>query len=329
MVSAEKVNRPYEDDERQDRGDDDDDDDDESRGPDMDSAQKSLENLRCLTPEEKTETGLLRSRIDEQSSLICVLKQRADEEFLRCEALQKINAELEGQLADGQRELDLERNKSAKLERRFMELAANHEEMIVFKDEYKRQNAQFRLENKQLQSENETLFSHKLQEKEELVHKLTQEIKQLSENHTNKENEHNLFPTSDLKLQLQKAADDHTLKEIRMKESITNLTKEKDKFLRLSMERGKIIMEKQEEIQQCETKRKAEEIARGRAEDRFKQEAAAVDANLKVKDLQCALDESRMESETLKKDFEAYIEHSTNLLTQEKELNATLRHMIG
>lgn len=46
---------------------------------------------------------------------------------------------------------------------------------------------------------------------------------------------------SDLKLQLKKAGDDYALTEIRVKESITSLTKEKDKFLNLSMERGKVI----------------------------------------------------------------------------------------
>uniref|UniRef100_UPI003AAE81EC coiled-coil domain-containing protein 89 n=1 Tax=Centroberyx gerrardi TaxID=166262 RepID=UPI003AAE81EC len=332
-----------------------------------DSVQKTLEKLRGLATEDKTETGMLRSRIDEQSSLICILKQRADEMLLRCQALQKINTELEDRVADGQKEVDFERKKSTMLERRFMDLAANHQEIIVFKDEYKRQNAQLKLENKQLRSENEKLFSQKLQDQEALVHKLKEEINRLSENHTNQDNEYKekmagwqsklmeqithhqskeaslldqlhdaqqqlgdaVEMCKDLKLQLQKAGDDHALKEISMKESITNLTKEKDKFLNLSMERGKVIQEKQEEIQQMEAKWKEEKKARAKAEDKFKQEAAAVNANLKVKALQCAVDESVTKCEKLKKDFEAYKEHSTNLLTQEKELNAKLRHMIG
>lgn len=131
---------------------------------------------------------MLRSRIDEQSSLISILKQRSDEMLLRCQALQKSNTELESLIADGQKELKFEKKKSTMLEKRFMELAANHQEIINFKDEYKRQNAQLRLENEQLRTENETLFFKELQDKE--VHKLTQEMRQLTEKHKNMENKH-------------------------------------------------------------------------------------------------------------------------------------------
>lgn len=154
----------------------------------MDSIQKSLEKLRSLSAEDTTE--VLRSRIDEQSSLICILKQRADEVLLRCQALQKINTELEGRVMDCQKELDSERKKAELLEKRFMDLAANNQAIIAFMEEHKNQNAQLKLENKQLQSENETLFSKKLQDKEVFVQKLMQEIKQLTEKYTNKENEY-------------------------------------------------------------------------------------------------------------------------------------------
>lgn len=156
----------------------------------MDSMQKSLEKLRSLSVDDATETGMLRSRIDEQSSLICMLKQRADEVLLRCQALQQINTKLEGRLTDCQKELDSERKKAELLERRFMDLAANNQAIIAFMDEHKNQNAQLKLENKQLQSENDTLFSQKLQDKEVFVQKLMQDIKQLTEKYTNKENEY-------------------------------------------------------------------------------------------------------------------------------------------
>ncbi|XP_056146122.1 coiled-coil domain-containing protein 89 [Lampris incognitus] len=334
---------------------------------DMNCVRGSLEDLRCLTQEENAETGTLQSRIEEQSSLICLLKQRADERLLRCQALQKTKTELEGLAAERQRDLDLERKKSKMFEQRFNELATNHQDMIAFKDDYKRQNVQLRQQNQQLQSENESLCSQKLQEKEALVHRLTEEVKLLKEKLKNTENEHQeriavlrskvkeqttqrevkeasllgeLHDTQrllkdaagrckGLKLQLQKAGEDRDLKELKVKEDATNLTKDRDKFLNLSIERGKIIQEKQEEMERLETKWKAERKARTRAEDRFEEEAAAVKVNLKVGDLQRALAESIAKYKKLEKDFEAYKEHSTNLLTQEKELNARLRHMTG
>ena len=156
----------------------------------MDSMQKSLEKLRSLSVGDATGTGMLRSRIDEQSSLICMLKQRADEVLLRYQAQQQINTELEGRLTDCQKELDSERKKAELLERRFMDLAANNQAIIAFMEEHKNENAQLKLENKQLQSENDTLFSQKLQDKEVLVQKLMQDFKQLTEKYTNKENEY-------------------------------------------------------------------------------------------------------------------------------------------
>ncbi|XP_035460378.1 coiled-coil domain-containing protein 89 isoform X2 [Scophthalmus maximus] len=333
----------------------------------MDIVQRSLDKLLSLSAEDATETEMLRSRIDEQSSLICLLKQRADELLLRCQALQKINTELEDGVTDCQKELDSERKKAELKEKRFMDLAANNQAIITFMEDYKTQNDQLKMENKQLQSENHSLFSKKLHDKEVLVQKLMQEIKLLTENYTNKENGYRekladsqstlreeatqqkakmasllnqLHDTEqqqreaaemckDLKLKLESAEEKYALKEINVRKSVTSLTKEKDKLLSLSMERGRVIQEKQEEIQQLERKLKEEKKLRAEAEDRFEQDAEAVDADVKVESLRRALNETTTKYEKLEKDFEAFREHSASLLTQERELNKKLRHMIG
>lgn len=119
-----------------------------------------------------------------------MLKQRADEVLLRCQALEMLNVDQEGRATDCQKELDREKKKSELLERRFMVLAANNDAIIAFMDEYKQQNAQLKLVNKQLRLENETLFSQKLHDKEVFVQKLKQDIKQLTEKYTNKEKEY-------------------------------------------------------------------------------------------------------------------------------------------
>ncbi len=149
----------------------------------MDDVHQALEKLRSLSQEERTEADMLRSRIDEQSTLICILKQRADEMLLRCQALEKINTELENLRANVTLELENERKKSELLEQRFMLLASNHRELINFKNEYKSQNAKLEKENERLREENETLFSHEVQEKEKSILKLTQELKELAEQH--------------------------------------------------------------------------------------------------------------------------------------------------
>ncbi|XP_055726574.1 coiled-coil domain-containing protein 89 [Salvelinus fontinalis] len=334
---------------------------------DMDDVHKSLEKLRGLSLDERTESGMLRSRIDEQSSLICILKQRADDMLLRCQALERINSELEDLRADVQTELDKEKKRSMQLEQRFMDLAANHQELIHFKDEYKRQNAKLKQENERLREENEKLFSKDLQDKETVVLKLTQELRDLAEQHRSLDNEYqgkttgfktklkglmDLHQTKETSLQdelhdaqrqlsdavemcteldqqLKKARENDSLKGTEMQKQIEVLAKEKDKFLDLSMQRGKLIQDKQVEIQQLETKRQEVEKNRAAAEERFEREAAVVNTNLKVKELQHALDQSVNTCNKLKKDFDAYKNHSTDLLEKEKELNAKLRHMIG
>lgn len=95
--------------------------------------QLKLAKLKSLTEEEKGENGMLRSRIEEQSQLIMILKQRSDEATLRIRALEKINSDLDGR----QGEFNDERRRSKKkydiLDSRFNDLALNHEEMIKIK----------------------------------------------------------------------------------------------------------------------------------------------------------------------------------------------------
>ncbi|KAK0145074.1 Coiled-coil domain-containing protein 89 [Merluccius polli] len=326
------------------------------------------------------------SRVEQQSGLICVLKHRADEALLRCRSLQQLNAELEGRAADAQKDARLERRKAALLETRFDELAANHQAMIVFKDEYKSRNSQLSEENTLLRTENEALFSQKLRDNETLVRQLQREIRLNEEKHEAAGKDFKLrehaFPTTlgllntsfrvekeaelqskllklkslqqsqeaallqrlgdtqrslnaaedeskDLKQQLRQAAEGRVLKETEMKQMIKKLSGERDHFMNLSIERGKVIQEKQEKIQQLKMTLEEVEKVKARAENRFKKEAEAVNVNVKVLNLQCALGEAVKKNEKAAEDFEAYKEHSTNLLAREKELNAKLRHMFG
>lgn len=161
-----------------------------SASKDMDDVHQALEKLRGLSHEEQTEAGMLRSRLEEQSSLICMLKQRADEMLLRCQALERVNTELENLRVNMQKEMQNEREKSEQQEQRFMDLAANHKELINFKDEYKQKNVKLMKENQRLREENEKLFSKELQEKEETIYKLNQELSDLNKKYRQSEKEY-------------------------------------------------------------------------------------------------------------------------------------------
>ncbi|XP_028993437.1 coiled-coil domain-containing protein 89 [Betta splendens] len=336
----------------------------DNTGEPVDIIQSSLEKHLSLSSEDTTE--MLRARISEQSSLICILKQRSDDLLVKYQGLQQINSELEDRLTDCQEELDEQRSKAELLETRFMDLSDNNQAIIAFMEEYKSLNSQLKVENKQLQAENNTLFCQKLRDKELVVQNLMQEIQQLTD--TCKSNEikyretltgqqaklleqaaqHQETETSllhqlqqaqqeqrdavemckELKLKL-KNAEEHSLKEASLRKNIASLTKEKEELLSLSVERGIKIQEKQEEIQQLEKKLEEEKNARTKAEERFQREANVLNADVRVKSLQSDLDESLIKYGELKKDFEAFKSHSTSLLKQERELNTKLRHMMG
>ncbi|GAA6110021.1 coiled-coil domain-containing protein 89 isoform X1, partial [Tachysurus ichikawai] len=85
--------------------------------------------------------------------------------------------------------------------------------------------------------------------------------------------------------------------------------------------------DKQEEIHELEKNKEIAENARQEAEDRFEREAASVNAELRVKQLQHVLHKAEQTYTDLKKEFEAYKKYSSDLLAQEKELNAKLRHL--
>ncbi|KAM6934183.1 coiled-coil domain-containing protein 89 [Xenentodon cancila] len=331
----------------------------------IDSTQKSPEDTQSLLVEDLSDRMMLRSRLDEDANLIYMLKQRADELLLRYQALRKINTELEDKVALCNKELDSERQRSAISEERFASLAANNQAIISFMEEHKNQNVQLRQENDQLRSENNSLFSHKLHSGELLIQKLKEEIKMLREEIINNENEHReklseseskreeqaaqhkaqeaslltqlrdarqqhtdaVETSKDSKLKLEEAKEQHAMKELNLKEIITNLTRENDKLLRLTMERGKVIQEKQKEIQELETSWRDEKKTRIEAQDRFEVEAEAVNADLRVRSLQSALDDSTTKLQESIMDFDAFKEHSANLLAKERELNKRLCNM--
>lgn len=330
-----------------------------------DSLSVTLEKLRGLSKEDKTEGALLRSRIDEQSQLICVLKQRADDFIRRCQTLESINEEVENQCEDLRQQLEGEMKLSARLEERFMDLAFNHQEIIKFKDEYKRQNSELIEENEKLQRENENLFSKALQEKEAQILKLSSELgeylkqrdmleqdcKQITQKLRQKESEflekqanaEKLYKDEvlHLKVKLKESEDRRNVAVKKQKEAtevrnheetesqnkILLLTREKEELLHLAMERGKIIQDKQKETQLVEEKLKLTEKAKKDAEDRFQYEAAMVNESAKVKELQQQYHRYQKVYTDLEMEFEAFKKHSNNLLTKERELNGKLRHL--
>lgn len=331
----------------------------------LDGLREALANLRGLSEEEKSEKAMLRSRIHDQSQLICILKRRSDEALERCQILELLNAELEEKGALEAEKLKAKSEHARTLEERFMTLAANHEAMIRFKDEHKSQNIKLREENEKLRLENTSLFSQALKDQEAKVLQLTagsqalaEELetlkrrcaqdasraqareKELLELQTQQASAHTK-ETEQLRSQLQslkqqhqqaveqmaKAEQAHSSLSQELQARLQVVTREKEELLQLSMERGKVLQIKQAEIHQLEEKLETADAARRQALERFEQEVVAVNSNLRVRELQRKIDGIQQAYDELRLQSEAFKKHSLDLLSKEKELNAKLRHL--
>lgn len=142
----------------------------------MSDMQRNLSKLKSLSEDDKTENAMLRSRIDEQSQLIMILKQRADDVSKKSNTLEKINREMIEFRENAQEMLDGEIRKYNMLNARFDDLASNHQELIKIKDEYKRSNQELRAENSKLRDDNERLFSGALLEKDQQISDLDRKL---------------------------------------------------------------------------------------------------------------------------------------------------------
>lgn len=116
----------------------------------VEQIEESMKNLRNLSNEEKTEIGLLKSRIEEQSRLIMILKQRGDDFINKNMILDKLNQELIEKKDQLEKELTLASTQLTSLQEKFNYLGDTQQELIKIKDEYKDKEAELTKENQLL-----------------------------------------------------------------------------------------------------------------------------------------------------------------------------------
>lgn len=309
------------------------------RDKESSEAFPTLSKLKGLSRDDKTENAMLRSRIDEQSQLIMILKARADEAIIRTQTLEKINAELTDFRENASDNLNHEIRKFNLLDKRFNDLASNHEELIKYKDEYKRVNIELRQENDRLRDENRKLFSKALLEKDDVIKSLEEKfaaaqnqisnldakLRQLTQESRSKEEtlqkelkvlqeklkseirslQTKLNETEErlkgANYKVQNQIDSRQSASAEAEAKIQQLTKEKDELLDLAMSRGKIIQKEQTDNKQLQKKISEMEKSVRNMEEKFEREAAAVNANRQVRKLKDELEEvSKKETEVSK-----------------------------
>ncbi|XP_033639262.1 coiled-coil domain-containing protein 89-like [Asterias rubens] len=323
---------------------------------DVDEMKENLDKLKKLSKDDKSESAMLRSRIDEQSALICILKQRADEALTQSQTLKRVNQELETFRCQAQEIIETEIKKSSMLDQRFFELAENHEEMIRIKDDYKHRNEELVKENAHLRSENTNLFSASLREKDEQIDSLQKHVLSLkdqckelnqvisrlkSESQETEQSQGDRIrllekQLHDSKRNLNAAQSQLKQQSENLKNVDTNSTlkleklrKEKDEMLELAMHRGKLVQDKQREMKELQSKVASAEREVQRMEDKFEREAAQVSTNLRVIRLKDEKEQAQCTLKKLTMEYEAYKKHSSSLLSKERSLNAQLRNLVS
>ncbi|XP_024142692.1 coiled-coil domain-containing protein 89 isoform X2 [Oryzias melastigma] len=273
-----------------------------------DSVLRSHKNPPTFAMEDFEEEKILRSRIEEQSNLISLLKHRAEETLHRYLAMQNINSELEVQVAHLQRELASKTEHAEALKIRCIDLAADKDAMEL----QKRHNVQLTTENQQLRKD---LAACELKLQEQAAQHKSREDSLLGQ----------LCDAQQRHTDAVEMCEDFKQK-LEVVEITENIKKEKNKFLK--KKKNKTLQEKEEEILQLEVKWKEEKKARIEAQKRFEMEAEAVNTDSRVKSLESALEECKAKLKKLTMDFKAFTEHTTNLLERERNLNKRLQDMI-
>ncbi|NXM46559.1 CCD89 protein, partial [Gymnorhina tibicen] len=321
----------------------------------------------CESSKERSEEALLLSHPEQHHHLISMLKKEKDDTNERCRDLEQLNMELEKLRAEDAVKIKTQTQRIQYLEGRFMDLAKNHEKMIQFKNEHKKRHMQLWEENKRLQEDREALFSQAVREKEDEVLRLAAQARKLSQqlcslqekyayqSHRAQEREKELLEAQSqqagayaqevdsLKKQLQLLQEKHQQAASRAEQAesqqraqsselqamLERAHEEKEQLLNLAMERGKALQDKEQAIQKLEEKLETVEEAMQRAGRCLKKEAAAIDKDLKVQELQRQLERSKQEYNELQLRFDAYRKHSMDLLTKERALNVKLRHFVA
>ncbi|KFP82882.1 Coiled-coil domain-containing protein 89, partial [Acanthisitta chloris] len=315
---------------------------------------------------ERSEKALLLSHLEQQHHLISMLTKKADDAHKRCTGLEQLNMELVKLRAEDAVKIKTQTQQIQHLEERFMDLANNHEKMIQFKDEHRKRHMQLLEENKCLRQEKEALFRQAVREKEAEVLQLAAQARKLSqqlhslqekhayESHRAQEREKELleaqsqqadayaWEVDSLKKQLQLLQERHQQAAARaewaesqqraqsseLQAKLERAHEEKEQLRNLAMERGKALQVKDWEIQQLEKLETAEESMQGEGRC-LKKEAAALDKDRKIQELQGQLENTKQAYNELSLRFDAYRKHSMDLLTKERALNAKLRHFVA
>eukprot|EP00794_Sanderia_malayensis_P003273 gene3273-3755_t len=316
------------------------------------SVTDNLRKLRGLSEDEISEEGLLKSRIEQQSELICILKQRADEYLKKYMEIESRTENLRADLEKANQRVEDEKHEKDVLRKRFDVLDNNHLEMINLKDEFKSDNERLRKENEKLIFDNNNLFSASIEEKNATLKELNTQVadfkvklKQAEERaksivdeleNTKQESEKAI---RELKIDLdkEKASQKEVVEELKKSYSTTfqqlsdaqKLFAERDKQCKSLEEKSKVqadlIMEQESKQGELKTLLSKERERARQLELKAKKDAEYLNTNSTIRRLNKEIEQAQHFNAKIIREFDAYKKHSSDLLSKEKELNSKLR----
>lgn len=315
---------------------------DAESGGEMEAAERG-----GLAGEKFDELEMLRSRIDEQSKLICFLKRRADDQLKENKTLSERFEDLAIAKEEGDEDLKMLRDHVQMVESRFDELADNHEEMIKIKDEYKARCKELTKENKLLQEQGDARAGERASEVQSLRLKLEDtslEYNRVRDEHAcalvrfqnrerelledkqklMKELEASKIQAARAKEDLSSASTSHQSTLSKESQKLISLSREKEDLLREIVNRGRLVQDKQATIDtlQLQLNEKRNEMVRIKEE--FAQKEHSLSVNRRVSAIAKEKEELVEKYHSLKTEYNALKEHSNRLLAKEKDLNMLL-----
>jgi len=310
-------------------------------------AEGSLEKGFILDPEAK-----MKSRIDEQSELICILKKRADQLLRESKSAENRVRLMERTNADLVKQIRAEKERVKMLEDRFNELAGNHQDMIKFKDMHKKTAVDLRDENDLLREQNASLMGPLIKAKNEEIEnwknenenlfakiaklernntELSEEVVILKESDTQKSIKIDSLLTEIDEIKVGQMSSDFeksskiTKLEEKLKINQTHFDNERSRLRSDAEQNSILVVSKDDELSKVKLEMTALnkkllsiETEWNQAKSKLARDAAYKQLLEENNALQARLDEKE-------RTFEAFTKHSRELIEKEKFLNKRLR----
>lgn len=314
---------------------------------------EKLKTLKGLS-EDVSESDLLRCRIEQQAELIYILKQRADEYLKKYMEVEDRTASVQVDATDMAKKYEAEKRAHALLQDRFDTLEKNHRELTIIKDEYKSENKELLKDNERLQSVSNSLYSEMVEEKNKVIAKLTKDLLTVQsklEDATKKEKnlenrlqvvrrqmEKEICDLSSA-LENQQTASKESVGQLEHKLSMAEVEQtslqhalnESTEAIKLHEETKLFLERRCSEFQNqidALLKQLEEEREKYKAlEQKSRRDSESNSISYTIRRLNAEIQEERKLKTKLLKEYDAFKQHTSTLLSKERELNMKLRRL--